>query len=588
MNRVILVLVFCTALIPGFSQKSISGRSEPTRISLQPEYKRGLPPNLYADMSFVDANNNNILEANENATLTIVISNLGQGPAQSVTISVKDSTFDPALSIGSDQLIPIIFPDQKIPVTFTLKAGLDIKTGRHKLRISIKEKFGYDMDPAFLYIKTLAFQEPRLVFAGVEIIDAGQGTVAIIEDGKLQPGERVKVKITVQNVGQNISRNTRFIVISKDANIFLDDNEGDVGDLSIGEVKDFYITLSPNKRVSCSGNLPVYLTLTNSSDRGNLTDYQLPIQLDKKPPEPTVLIVNTDFDKLNREITRFAVSPSSKIKTNIGNLINIRQVPPSKSKMTNAVAVVIGIEKYDHFVSAPYAENDAMIMQQYFKNVLGVETVYLYKSKDATGFFFDNIFDPVYGDLQKAIEKGKTDLFVYYSGHGIPSKDGTKVYLLPADGRPESVERQGFELNKLYANLKALGAASTTVFMDACFSGASKASENHTAENLVSMKGVLIKPSIVQPWESDPHFSLFSSSGVGETSLSFDQSETGLFTYFLCAGLQGKAMTDGETKVTAGKLATYLINMVKDVSVKISGLQVPQFHGNENLILVEY
>ena len=70
----ILILFFA---FPVCAQVTISGQSQPTRLVLKPDYKRGLPPILYADMSFADANNNNILEANETATLTIDISNQG-------------------------------------------------------------------------------------------------------------------------------------------------------------------------------------------------------------------------------------------------------------------------------------------------------------------------------------------------------------------------------------------------------------------------------------------------------------------------------------------------------------------------------
>ena len=98
-----------------------------------------------------------------------------------------------------------------------------------------------------------------------------------------------------------------------------------------------------------------------------------------------------------------------------------------------------------------------------------MDKVYIYKSKDVTGYFFDNIFDPDNGELQKAIEKGVTDLFVFYSGHGIPSKDGTKVYLMPSDARIEAIDHQGYEINKFYDNLKALKAKSVTVYHGCMF-----------------------------------------------------------------------------------------------------------------------
>lgn len=574
-------------LLPAFSQKVISAKSQPTKLEIKQEYQRGLPPILYAVLSFDDDNNNGILEANEQARITLNIRNQGKGPAQDLEILVKDNVIDPNLSIGTVGTIPFLLPDEQKRIVIPLSAGMDIKSAEHKLTIGIKEYFGYDMDPAYLYINTIQFQEAILAFSGLEVVDLGEGTAAIRQDGKLQSGEMVKLKITVQNLGQNVSTNTRYSIKSRDQNIFIAGGEGTLGDLGIGEVKDLWITISPNKRVTTTGNLPLFLTLLNDHKRGQLVDQMLPITLDQKPPEPVILSVKADVDKLQKQVARFEVNPD-RMTANVGNAIDIRQVPPSKIHRSNSIAVVIGVEKYDYFVSAPYAENDANLMQNYFKTALGIEKVYTYKSKDVSGYFFDNTFDPTFGELQKAIKKGETDLYIFYSGHGIPSKDGSKVFLLPSDGRIEAIDRQGYDLNKLYGNLQKLGAKSVTVFMDACFSGASRSSEQYKAENLISMKGVRIKPEVDQPWATDPSFSVFTSSDFSETSLSFDPSESGLFTYYLCAGLQGKADLDGDKKITSGELSKYVIERVKETSIKIRGLQTPQFHGDENVILVEY
>jgi len=588
MRTLLIIISIIAFLSPVQSQKVVSAKSQPTKIELNPEYKRGLPPILYASLSFEDDNNNSILEANEKAKITLDIRNQGKGPAQDLRVTVKDSIVDPNLLIGIVGKIPFLLPNEQTRIVIPLSAGMEIKSAEHKLTLEIKEYFGYDMDPAYLYVNTIQFQEPRLAFAGLEVVDLGEGTQAIRQDGKLQAGEQVKVKITIQNQGQNVSKNTRYTLKSRDQNIFIPDGEGTLGDLGIGEVKELWVTISPNKRVTTTGNLPLFLTLMNELKRGQLVDQMLPLNLDQKPPDPVILNVRADMDKLQKQVFRYEVN-SDRMTVNVGNVIDIRQVSPSIIHRRNAIAVVIGIEKYDHFVVAPYAENDASLLQNYFKNALGIEKVYTYKSKEVSGFFFDNTFNPSFGELQRAIKKGETDLFVFYSGHGIPSKDGSMVFLLPSDGRMEAIESQGYDLNKLYANLQKLGAKSVTVFMDACFSGASRGSEQYKTENLTAMKGgVRIKTNVDQPWIADPAFTVFVSSEFSETSLSFDPSETGLFTYYLCAGMQGKADLDGDKKITSGELSRYVIDRVKETSIKIRGLQTPQFHGDENVVLIEY
>jgi hypothetical protein len=570
-----------------FGQKIISGKSQVTPVKLTPNFERGIPPNLFVKYEFQDNNSNGILEANESANLSIEISNKGKGPAQGLLVKVSDNIFDKELIIEDGKEIVFIYPDQKVEVNISIKAGFLIKSAEHKFEISVSEHFGYDMDPAYLILSTLKFQEPELVFSGLDIVDMGQGTGAIEEDGELQAGEMVKVKLVVQNIGQNIAKNTIYKIESTDNNIYISDGQGTLGDVSIGEVKELWISLSPNKRVTTQGKLPVYLTVTNDYNRGNLKEFQLPISLNQKPPEPSIVEVKPDIESLKQQVARFEYT-SNKITANVGNTIDIRQVPPSKIRRPDAVAIIIGIEKYEYFAPAPYAANDAVVMKEYFRNVLGIQKVYTYTNDNVTGFFFDNNFDPNFGELQKAIVKGQTDLFVFYSGHGMPSKDGSTIYLFPSDGRIEALDRQGYDLNKLYNNLEALGAKSVTVFMDACFTGDSRASEQIEPKNLVAMKGVKIKAKVVQPWITDPNFTVFNSSDFNETSLGFDPSETGLFTYYLCAGLQGKADANTDNQITAGELQDYISVQVKETSVKIRGIQSPQFYGNREIILTEY
>jgi hypothetical protein len=572
------------------AQQVISGKSTPTRINIQPVFERGYPPNLFVNLSFEDDNKNGILEANENARLMLTISNQGKGPAQGLKITVKDNTYDPALKITDGQEISFIYPEKSVTITINLSAGMNIKSAEHKLEINVNEHFGYDMDPAFLMMNTYQFQEPQLAFSGLEIFDKGDGTSALVADGQIQPGEQVRVKLFIQNVGQNISKDTKFYLVNNDTkNIYIPELSGTIGDIGIGEVKEVWFTLSPNKRVSTTGNLPVTLSLTNTYQRGEIKALSLPLAINKKPPSANIVTVEADLARLQTEVARF-VYQSDRITANIANTIDITQAPPSKTKRPNAVGIIIGIEQYEYFASAPYAANDAAMAKNYFCNVLGIEKdkVWSFANEKVNGNFFDNKFNPTYGELQKAVVKGQTEVFVFYSGHGIPSKNGEKVYLLPNDGRVEAIDRQGYDLGTFYESLNALQAKSITVFMDACFSGMSRSSESNESKNLIASKGVKIKPQLNQPWLTNYNFSVFSSSAYEETSLGFDASSTGLFTYYFCAGLQGLADTNGDKSITNGELFDYISANVKETSVKIRGLQTPQFNGNRDNVLVTF
>jgi uncharacterized caspase-like protein len=235
---------------------------------------------------------------------------------------------------------------------------------------------------------------------------------------------------------------------------------------------------------------------------------------------------------------------------------------------------------------APYSANDAMIMKEYFEKILGIGQVLVFTNEEVTIGKLNKVFNPNYGELQKAIIKGQTDVFVFFSGHGVPDKNGENTYLLPYDGVKEDLETFGYNTSKLYNNLSLLGARSVTVILDACFSGSSRKTETIPEENLIAQKGVKVK--ITKPWLAWPNFTVINSSTGEETSLGYDPSETGLFTYFLAAGLQGAADENGDKKITLGELKKYVTGNVTATSTRISGLQTPEFYGEDHLILVEY
>lgn len=574
-------------LAEGYAQKVISARSATQRVNMKPEYTRGPPPNLFVNLSFEDDDKNGILEANEKGRLTLNIINKGKGPAQGLKITVNDNLVDANLKIKDGQEVAFLYPDKTATITVELEAGMWVKSAEHKIQIEVKEHFGYDMDPAFLLINTLQFQEPQLIYAGFEIFDIGEGTLAIVEDGQIQAGEQVKVKVYIQNIGQNISKNSNYSIATSDPNIYITGGTGKLGDVGIGEVKEIWFTLSPNKRVSAKGDLPVNMAVTNDFKRGEIKNKSLPLALNTKAPNANIVRVEADLEKLKTKVAVFVYN-SDRITANTRELIDISQAPPSINKRTKAVGIVIGVENYDYLAPAPYAASDAALMKNYFKNTLGIEQVYEFSDRKVTGNFFDNNFNPTYGELKKAIIKGETEVFVFYSGHGIPSSDGERVYLMPSDGRIEALDRQGYDLTTLYRNLDALQAKNVTVFMDACFSGVSRSTEQTEAKNLIAAKGALIKPKIDEPWVNNPRFLVFSSSGFDQNSHGYDAAKAGLFTYFLAAGLQGRADTNNDKKITAGELIDYISGNVAETSVKIRGLQTPVFSGNRDAVLVNY
>ena len=331
-------------------------------------------------------------------------------------------------------------------------------------------------------------------------------------------------------------------------------------------------------------NLPLFLTVISDEVDGNIEKFQLPLKIDQQPSAQNIVEVKPRLDNIKKSFATFELS--NKFKANINNVINVRNIETSNSQRPNSVGVVIGIEQYKDIAPAPFAANDATVMAEYFKKVLGIEQVIVLKNDEVTYSKMDDIFNPRSGELASAIKKNETDVFVFYSGHGIPDKNGETTYLFPSDGKIANLENRAYSLSKFYSDLNELGARSVTVILDACFSGVARKTQNTQLANLTGQKGIKLK--INRPWEYYYNFTVMNSSTNDETSLGFDEAEMGLFTYYVAAGLKGLADKNGDHKITLGELKEYVISNVTETSRKKGGIQTPEFSGNDDQVLVEF
>lgn len=549
------------------------------------------PADLVAQLSFKDENGNGILENREKAVVTVKISNKGIGNAEQIKISLTEDSDSPDKNIYVDKakVIDIIRPKQEATVVFNILAGKNVKTAVRKFAITGEEKNQYDMETAYLELSTQQFEPPKLNFSGIEIIEndpkLGIQLYPKKSDGLLQKGEKVEVKVTVQNIGLSKANKVKYSITTNSPNILLEKDQGDIGDMKSGELVDLAFVISPTPRFSGTGDLPVFLTLEDADKDAVVSNIQLPIQLDQKPAVAKVLAVEAKPSQ-QRSVTVIKTGP----KNTSGNFVDIQDVKPAKTKNPNAVAIVIGVENYEKIVRAPYAANDAEIMKRYFENRFGIDRdkVFLYTNEKVNGIFFKRMFDPEKGELRDIIgnDPQQTDIFVFYSGHGIPNKNADQTYLFPSDGDIRFLEDYGYPLTKFYENLYKLNTRSVTVILDACFSGASRGSGMYKEENLIASKGIKLR--VTKPWTAYKNFTVINSSSGEETSLGNDQTETGLFTYYFAAGLRGEADKNKNGEITLGEMKAYLEENMIPASRRISGTQTPEFYGDPDRVLVKY
>jgi len=382
----------------------------------------------------------------------------------------------------------------------------------------------------------------------------------------IEAGESIEITAFVQNFGHVTAKNieAKITLNSKDRNISFPDEYKifDLGNIESGDYKKLNFFFFTSRRYTAK-NLPFKIILTEK--QGN---YKKEQELGLKMNERTKNIVDANIKKLY-------VDKNADMKqiNEIMNLSDVdKDIPKNKYIRKNTLAVVIGIENYKYAPDVEFAKRDAQVMYKYIRSTFGIpkENTYFLTNEQATYGEFNKIFSKD-GWLGRRTTKGKTNIIVYYAGHGSPDAKTKSAYLIPYDIDP-NYPKTGYALNNLYSSLSELQAKSVTVFLDACFSGKSR-----TDKMLIAgARSVIIKTK--SSAFSAKNMAIISASSNEEYSAAYPQKYHGIFTYFLL-----KEIKDNAYNLSSIKLTQFYENIKTKVVKKAAYLdkeQTPSLIGN--------
>ena len=291
-----------------------------------------------------------------------------------------------------------------------------------------------------------------------------------------------------------------------------------------------------------------------------------------KPDGQNIII--TAMDKFGNKssktvrLTRSTDTITAKIFDDLNPTLIKAKINPS------AVAIIIGIEEYQTTFAAPFAKKDALAFNDFAHTSLGVprQNIKLLMNNEAGR---TNTLKTLVKWLPKMVKEEETDVYIFFSGHGLASDDGEELYLLPYDGEPDLLEDSTLLRNQLFNRVAKLNPKSVTVFLDTCYSGATR-----TEEFLVAAKPIFIE---AQEQDIPAKFTVFSASAGRETAKVLEEAEHGLFSYYMMKGLEGEADANSDNQITNGELIAF-IN--KNVSRQAN--QTPQLNGDPDKVLVQW
>lgn len=508
-----------------------------------------IPPDLSATVSFIDPSGNQRLDAEETAQVTITILNQGKGSGNIVEASFELLNAR-GVSFARNLYFGEIKAGQSLSKTLQLVAGMDTSDGQATLNIKFTEKNGFPPDDKVLLFDTLALQAPELYIADIGINDFSG-------NNKIEPGEPVEVTVRVHNRGQGRAKAVVAEVKRGEGVFFTGDatSRFALGDLDPGEYQDLKFNILTNKTTS---KLDVSLDLKESRSRFSKADLPL----------------NLAFNQVERTADQMVVTgKNTKLATRNAPSLNIdieQDIPQRGKTKSKRWGVIFGIETYRNVPPVRFAKRDAETMRDYFINVLGIPAANLYikTNEEASLGEFKTIFDPK-GWLSKNARDKDSEIFIYFSGHGVPSPDGKQAYLLPFDGNPNYAQNTAYELEQIYQNLGAIQAKSITMFLDSCFSGANRDNEIILAD----ARPVFLSSA---PEPSAPHLAVFSASSGSQISSAWADMQHGLFSYFLMKGLKGEADANQDKSITQQELHDYVSGQVNSQARRLGREQEPQ------------
>lgn len=230
-----------------------------------------------------------------------------------------------------------------------------------------------------------------------------------------------------------------------------------------------------------------------------------------------------------------------------------------------SLAILIGVQDYARLPKLKYCRADVELLAGVLRNSCGFDTVVTMTETAA-----ERRFRPTLGNLSSELrlwlrvanngEYGR--VMIYFSGHGFRDDKG-RLYFAPPD-----CDRDNLALTALPQSLVKQLLDNTTrvpvklLLLDCCHAGEGKGdgegvSGASLAAEFKHAKGLLT----------------LASCQDSEVSLEWDARGQGLFTYWLCEGLKGRADRNEDSIVDSDELHRYVFANVLETSAKLGRAQ---------------
>ena len=515
-----------------------------------------LPPILSIEaISFSEA----VLDAEERAALNIHIKNVGPGDARNVSVELLGVDVSQGLSFPASTKVPTIAKaggEQVVEIPIIGEHALP--TGMALLDIHVIEpQFKQKIRGKRLRFQTRAFRAPQLVMTDVAVVEKQ----AAAPNNRIDLNEMIDLKFYVQNRG---------VGAAEDVSVKVENDQKGVKWLGVTNAEGTR-PISPKFSAIDAGEyeLVTYSYFVNSEFAAS--ELRFTIRTTERHGqygfvETKTAAINTELEPLGQIAALPRDEDPAPERVQIEDLpdleIDVRKnIPRAAHSNSNAVGVVIGIANYQDptVPTVQYAKHDAQVVREYLVKTFGYDPNNILPRDPNQLMTAGTLKTLIKNRLPAYVKKGKSDVFIYYSGHGAPKTETQKGFLVPYDCDPNYINADNaYRLQDFYADLSRIESRSLTVVLDACFSGMTG-----DGQMLIrNISPILLRSLNIStlPTQSNSQTILLTSTAQDRVSNWYPEKQHSMFTYFFLKGLQGAADRNGDRRITVSELEAYLIN----------------------------
>ncbi|MBA4070843.1 MAG: hypothetical protein C0497_03265 [Gemmatimonas sp.] len=501
-----------------------------------------------------------VMDAESRAGLDITVWNDGPGVAYGVTAGATIERPTPGIDVGSGGHADSILPGRGVTLRVDLATSDRLPDGAVAIQVRASDRSGRPATNApRLVVRTRALRPPALVLEGIGVRDQSGNR-------RIEPREIVDVAARIGNHGVGPARGVRVFIAGGPDVQFTPESARTVvlGDLEAGESRDVPFSAFTGAGATA---FPVTLDVREARPRFD-TVFTLPLALDQPVASlPALRVRGRD--------TALRASPAALV-------VDVDTGIAAAPARPQAVAVVLGVERYGRLPAAAFARHDAAVFREYAQRVFGIgddpSRLYFRTDDEVTGGELRKLFADD-GWLSRRVT-AETDLVVYWAGHGQTDLRTKSAYLLPNDADPDYPAQTGLALTELYSRLAALKARSVVVFIDACFSGSTR----EGAALLAGARGVVV--SLEHPALRSATMAVFSAATGEQVANAWPAQQHGVFTYWLLKGLRGDADADTDGVIRVGELDRFVRGRVAQSAAGFDREQTPQVVARDKALAV--